>query len=286
MTHPEVFSRNTVLPAWTYRANGVIWRLLPTTSGVFVGELRDPETKRTSFFCVNQQSGDVLWERISLEEQWWIGVEAVHDDRVFLHGFSTPDMPDHKGITALDLFTGKISWQNPDLRFVLCVDNSLFASKDGPDGRTLLALNYRTGELVQTCDSTMLESARARPNAIPNNVPEFPTPFELSDSMDEHAVLLHKHCAIDDVVGSVEALKINNLLFFNYHSHSNNNDQKHLKNTLNVLDLNEGHLVFTEILNNNAAAPTPDSFFVHGGMLYFIKDRSSLTAVSIAELSR
>jgi hypothetical protein len=289
MTTGGIFGRKAVSPAWVYRASGTIWRLFPADFTVFVGEMRDVEAKQASFFCVYRQTGEALWEGLAFEERWWIGIEAVHGDRVFLHGFSTPDMPDHKGIISIDLFSGRVTWDNPDLRFILAVDDSVFASKDTTDGRLLLELNYRTGELIQQCDNdgSILATARTRIHARVADAPEFPTPLEGFDLIDERAVtLVHRHCTMDDVVGPVEALKKDDLLFFSYSEHSKNNDRERLKNTFNVLDLKNGNLVFKEILNKSATTATPDSFFVLDDMLYFIRDRSLLTALSINKLSR
>ena len=288
MANLRVFDRKVALPTWRYRTSGTIWRLLPGGPGVFVGEVRNLEAKQTSFFCVSRQTGEVLWEGVRFEEQWWIGIEAIHVDRVFFHGFSTPDMPHHKGIIVVDLFSGRVVWNNPDLRFILCVEDSLFASGDTTDGGVLLGLNYRTGELVQTCSGEVLETARTSLRARGAETPEFPAPLEAFDQADERAVTLaHKHCIMDDVVGRVEALKKADLLVFSYHERSNSRSlDGHLKNILKVLDLESGDLIFTEILNKSATSATPDSFFVLDGMLYFVKDLSSLTAVSIDELNR
>jgi hypothetical protein len=51
-----------------------------------------------------------------------------------------------------------------------------------------------------------------------------------------------------------------------------------------VIDLRDGDLVFTETLNDNLRGIAPDSFFVQGEMIYFVKDRSSLTCLSISSL--
>jgi hypothetical protein len=75
---------------WTYKVDGVIWRVIPAESGKIVGEVRNVAKKTASFFCLNQMTGEVFWEDLKFDERWWIGIETIHEDIILLHGFSTP----------------------------------------------------------------------------------------------------------------------------------------------------------------------------------------------------
>ena len=285
----DFLSRKALVPAWTYRTNGVIWRLIPSESGLFVGEERDLESKEACFFCLNQQSGKVLWQRRTFNERWWIGVEAVHGDHAFLHGFMKPDMPQHKGIIAVDLLTGRVAWSNSDVGFILAVDDSVFASGYSADGSRLHELDCRTGETLHTWDdeTDVLNSARARVRARVTDELEFPLPLGTSSVLDEHASnLAYKYSRMENIAGAIEVLQKHDLLFLSYHVREGNGvSEVPLRNILNVIHLKDGEVVLTETLNSNAPAVAPDSFFLHQDMLYFIKDRSVLTAVNIHELT-
>jgi len=283
----EFITRKKVQPAWVYRAEGVVWRVVSTNAEVFVGEDRNLETKLVSFFCVNQTTGEVLWEGISLDERWWVGIEAIHSDWVFLHGFSKPDMPDHKKIFALDLFTGRTVWSNDEMRFILATEDSVFASKDTVSGRMIVELNLRTGSILRSLENEheVLNHAKARMEILANDQSDFPAPMGESLAMDQPTIaFVHNHCRSDNVVGPVEVVDKNNFLFFSYHEKSSENGR--IKNTLKVVDQNNGELVFAETLDQNLQNTAPDSFFLQGNMLYFVKDRSSLIAVSIEDLKR
>lgn len=276
-----------VQPAWVYRADGVVWRAVPTDAGVFVGEDRNPETRQVSFFCVNRTTGEVLWEGISLDEQWWIGIEAVHRDRILLHGYSRPDMPDHQRILALDLFTGRCMWTNDDMRYILAAEDSLFASKDTLSGRTIFELSLRTGSVLRSLedDPEALRMARSHMQAQGREEPEFPLRLGGYYGIDESAVVVvHKHCQSDDLVGLPEVIDRDNLVFFSYYEKGDTDGR--LRNVLKVVDQNVGELVFAETLGQHLLNTVPDSFFLQGNMLYFVKDRSSLTAVNIDDLKR
>jgi outer membrane protein assembly factor BamB len=276
-----------VQPAWVYRADGVVWRVVPTGAGVFVGEDRNLQEKQVSFFCVNQMTGEVLWKGISFDERWWIGIEAVHSDRVFLHGFSKPDMPDHKKILALELLTGRTAWSNEDMRFILAVEESVFASKDTINGRMIFELNLRTGSMLHSLGDhpEVLNAAKSRLQVMANDGAEFPFPLGESLLMNEPKIaLVYKHCRRDDVVGSIEVVDKDNFLFFGYHEKGNMGGR--LRHTLKIIDQNNGDLLFAETLNQSLQNAVPDSFFLQGNMIYFVKERSSLTGVNIDDLKR
>jgi outer membrane protein assembly factor BamB len=283
----EFITKRKAKPAWIYRAEGVIWRVVPTNAEVFVGEDRNLETKAVSFFCINQKTGEVLWKGISFDERWWIGIEAVCSDRVLLHGFSKPDMPDHKRILALDLFTGRTVWSNDDMRFVLAGGDSVFASKDTVNGRMIFELDLQTGSVLRSLenDHEVLNAAKARMEILPNDEPEFPTPMGESFAGDEQTLsLVHRNCRSDDVVGPIEIVGRNDLIFFSCHEKGNMDGG--LENVLKIVDRSNGDLIFAETLDHNLHNTVPDSFFLQGNMFYFVKDRSFLTALSIEDLKK
>jgi len=94
-----------------------------------VGEARDQDQKLVSFFALNAQSGVPLWRDLRLDEPWWAGIEAASDGVVLLHRFATPDMPQHKGILALDLKSGAQLWENRDVTFWFIRDGSVVAHR-------------------------------------------------------------------------------------------------------------------------------------------------------------
>ena len=85
--------KETIAPIWEFTARGIIWRLLLSENGFFVGEERNLESKTVSFFCLDQRSGSPLWNDRTFPEHWWISLEATHKNIVFIHEFVSPDMP-------------------------------------------------------------------------------------------------------------------------------------------------------------------------------------------------
>src|SRR5215510_2177296 len=110
--------KGRLTPAWKFDSGGTIWRIHPTDSENIIGEVRDLERKKTTFFCIDRYSGEVRWEKRSFVDDWWVGVETVRNGKVFLHGYVVPDLPGHKSIIAVDITTGNKVWENEDLTFV------------------------------------------------------------------------------------------------------------------------------------------------------------------------
>src|SRR5689334_20968235 len=86
---------------WSYSTKGYLWRLVPSENGLFVIEDRDVESRKVTFACLDRQTGTVLWQGLALSEQWWITVDRIHNDLLFLHEYASPDMPEQKKIYAI-----------------------------------------------------------------------------------------------------------------------------------------------------------------------------------------
>ena len=275
--------RIKVEPAWVYRAKGLVWRVVSAGTSMLVGEDRSPEDKRVTFFGLNRITGEVLWENVSFDEPWWISIEATCGDRVFLHGFARPDMPDHQRILALDLPTGRVAWSKDDMRYVSTAGDSVFTSKDTVTGRLIFELHRQTGETVQTWDNDAagIRAAQSRAASSPEEGPEFPVPLTDVLSTDQRLGPVQKLSQDDRVVGQIEVILKGNLCMFSYHE---KNAAGLLRNILGVVHGGSGERVFSETLSENVQSVVPDSFFLQGGILYFVRERSWLTAVNIAGL--
>src|SRR5258705_3352973 len=143
-------------PAWEFHVRGIIWRLLVSGKGQFVGEERNINERSVSFFCIDSESGTPLWRDLRLAEPWWIGIEALHDDLVLLHEFAMPDFPDHKKIHALDLSSGKLLWSNEEVTYLFSHGNAIYAAKDLNDVRTYLELDSMSGKERRELDGDAL----------------------------------------------------------------------------------------------------------------------------------
>jgi len=277
-----------IRPTWRYRTNGILWRVVPAAgSGKLVGEDRDVGQKETTFFCVSQTSGEVLWQGVEFSERWWIGIEAIHRDVVLLHGFAKPDMPEHKGVFVVDLLTGRKLWSNEECKFLVVEGDVVLAAKDSLEGNIILELEYRTGAILRSWGNNgqVVRDAQRRISSKESDAMEFPVPLgRLDDGESEVAELVRSYCNNKSIVGHIEVLDGEDAIIVNYHERMGQGEdtEPDLKNTIAVLERESGSVLLHETINENVQAVVPESFFVQHGTLFYVKNHNTLTAVSLA----
>lgn len=150
--------RKRLKPAWTFKSEKKVWRLLPGR-GVLAVELRDTDNKITEFAGLDIQTGSPLWQNLQFEEKWWITANKIHRDVLLLQQFVKPDMPTPGKIFAVDALAGKLLWQSDDLSFLNIVDDTVYGVRSTITSEEVVGVNYRSGEQIITFP---LDDARAQ----------------------------------------------------------------------------------------------------------------------------
>jgi len=278
--------RRTLKPAWSYIAPGLVWRLLLSTSGICVGETRDQHKKEVSFFALNALSGEVLWANRVFDELWWIGIEAVTKDVLLLHTYAQPDRPEHKGILAVELATGKRMWTQSDVTYWFSHEEKIYAYRTLFERRVGCEFDVQTGELLCEYDEDLDTLMSLRRSALSESSQDgflFPQLAVASEEDPRIASCIQKKVSHVLLQGDVEYVRLGDLLLFNYHRQSDTKSQKELllENHFHIVDLKNGGNLFSDVLSSNSRAPVPDSFFVKDGTAYFVKDQTTLTAIPL-----
>ena len=273
-------------PVWEFTVRGVIWRLLPTGKGQFVGEERDIEKKSVSFFCIRQDTGAVQWAHLRLAESWWIGIEAVHNDVVLLHEFAMPDFPDHKKIHALDLSSGRLLWANEDLKYLFARGDNVYAARDLTEESLFVELDGSTGRERRELDPQEANSLRRR---VQEGIPiDFPIPFpNAGGGRDDVGAAIEKVVAGANRVRFIEYLQRNEFLAVGYYAAIGSESADPLGEQLLdqhfvIAEMGTGRILYREVLNSRASAAVPDAFFGLGDRLYSISGRNVLKAFDLA----
>ncbi|MCX6142431.1 MAG: DUF4905 domain-containing protein [Ignavibacteriales bacterium] len=272
-------------PEWTYSAGSIIWRMVLCDHGTLVGECRDPEQKVASFFSLDLSTGKALWGDLRLDEQWWVGIEAVQKNVVLLHAFAKPDMPEHKGIRAFDSTSGVQLWRNDDVAYWFGYEDRVIAYRDLFERRVGYELDLQSGVLLKTHDGSLEELHQLRRRAVEEqSIPEVTLPeVFVEEKADPMLVaLVGKETKGKELSGRVEFVRQNDILLFNFHvqSRHNTSDPK-LENNLVVYRLPNGKRIFADVIGRNLTGYVPDSFFVRGPFVLFIKEQRTLTAVRL-----
>lgn len=262
--------RDRLSPLWSFTPGGLLWRLLPTASGSFVGESRDPQALRVSFFHLDAVRGTVLWKDRSWAEPWWTGLEAVHGSVAILHEYVKPDMPDHGRIHVVDLATGDLLWSAADVAFAAVAGDRMLATRLDSMDREQLVLDLRTGERLGARErpadadawSTVAEAVHATSKGL-----QFPEPVLLPGGDPNGESMIEVIRDGDWIVtGTYEPLP--------------SAGPPTLRQRIRVADA-EKRVLLDQIIHAEARAVVPDTFFVWDGILYFLKEQRTLVAVRL-----
>jgi Domain of unknown function (DUF4905) len=278
----DLFKGESLKPDWEFKTDGIVWRLVPASPQLLVGEERDIQRKTVSFFCLDEKSGSPLWQKVAFGEEWWIGIEAVCGGVILLHKFARPDLPEHRGIIAVDLQCGRTLWSSPEYGFCAFRGASLYVTRTGPTGEGIQELDLRAGSFIKE-----LKAGEQMPPAFAEGMPHgmaFPTTVDLGQ--EDHGVVaqIRRSMPVQSLVGPVEVVEHDTLVIFSFHEHAGVDAHNYARfNTLlHILDRRSGAVVLREILDKEVAACVPDSFFVQEDFLFYVKDRRTITAVRLA----
>jgi Domain of unknown function (DUF4905)/PQQ-like domain len=276
----KLLRKKEIRPAWRYAPGGILWRVFPSHPEVFVGEERDTDRKDANFFCLSRRTGEVWWQKKSFREQWWIGIESVGRDVVFLHRFAQPDMPGHKGIIAVDLLSGDELWRDDDLTIDQTLATSILASRMSMKGREQIALHARTGNLVGE------EGAGDEDHMAPFVEAEIEFPEEADGSLHgyPHLSTFRDHLPPSERrAGPLEFVRVGSRTVLGYHERRESAQSRdpRFRHIILVGDRASGTTLFRDTIAANATGIVPESFFVQDGVLFFVKERRTLVAVNL-----
>ncbi len=102
-------------------------------SALWVIELRNAETREVSFAIVDLHSQTLKWHRALEGTDWWTLLTAFSHNRIYLHNYRNPEIPEPTDLMAVDAETGIISWFLPDYVLVKSIHDNVLevATKQG-----------------------------------------------------------------------------------------------------------------------------------------------------------
>lgn len=269
---------------YTHDSGRPIWRILPTETGKLVIEERDKENKQVYFNCIKIDSGKKIFKNFQLEEKFWIGIEAVHNDIIYFHKFVKPDMPQHIGIIAMDLNDKKILWENFNCSFLFCWNEKVYSYQQMFESKKFFSLDFKSGNLLEDFG----EDA-GKLNEVKKEIDEsnyyanyhFPETYNSNRTGNlDLQKIAQKLTKEHNFEGNIYFIQKNNLLFFNFYIA---NSKGNLSNLFKVLDLSSGNYILEEILIKETNKVTPDSFFVKDELLFVLFGNNRLSVYSIID---
>lgn len=284
------FKGSTLSESWSFSAaqGNIIWKLLISPNGILVGEERDPENKTGMLFAVDVESGAMLFRDKRIDEPWWFNSEQATRENIYIHKFRKPDMPEPRGVTALNINTGELRWEQPDVSMLFELDGKLYSQREGYRGKEFFALDSLTGEVVEAFGSEHAEIL-SRSTLVHNedNHSQFSIPILPEDEMfQEIAIVLGNSLNAQELRGSIDFAEFGKYIVFSYHARITNDANAALRNLLrndiHILDADSGHLVHAQTLNSSTPYPVPENFFINHGVLIYVKEKNEVVGIRLS----
>lgn len=274
----SLFSKKP-LPVWSFSSPHTLWRVIFSTDGKIVCETRNTDNKTATFSCLEEKTGSVIWSNKTFHDAWWVGIEGISHGRLFLHGFKKPDMPEHLGIVCVDMTNGTEIWKNPAATFLTANINAVFGFKDLFERRVFFRLHPD--------DGTIAEEMTELPDDVEENIQlektdfTFPSPLMANDKeMMQIARSVEHIIRHDDSTTGGEFITAGAYIVLSNYAPNRDTDDG-LKNTLSIIDRAAKKKVYSDVLNRSTPYPVPDSFFIDGNRVYYMKEKKSLVALDL-----
>ena len=275
----SLFQRHKVKPLWQFRTSGILWRLTFSQTGFIIGEDRDADKKIVTYFCLNVSNGDVLWKDLSFCDPFWSGVKGVIEDKLYIHGFRKPDMPEQHKIVAVDLGTGKELWSRNDISVLSANENELCAFRDFFERRAYYLINAKDGELIAEYDK-LPETYIPREDFTGKTNFQYPQPSQLTTELKN---LIEQFAPTINIKGQIEIIEYKNLFMCSFHQKEKNNpdEQINYSHHFLLIDNSKTKLLYKEVLNSSTPNIVPDSYFLGDDILFLLKEKSAIIAINI-----
>ena len=98
-----------------------IWRVLPHPSpdhDEWAVELRDPAQKTVAWSVLDLAAGQQRWHTTPEATDWWTTLTAFSGNRIYLHNYRYPDIPEPTDLLALSAADGALAWALPGWVYV------------------------------------------------------------------------------------------------------------------------------------------------------------------------
>ncbi len=248
-------------PFISHQFKSPVWRLeIDGLTGIILVEVRDVANKKVSFSSINLDDGAVYFDDLQTEERWLTGIEAAYNGVLLLHNYESESGPTHKGIIALDVFTGATIWNNFNSAFDHLTINGPLIYDTRMQPRKLLLAGIKTGETVRKYEPLIdLELTN-----------ELELPAAGSDEFS-----LSLHLPLSPLENTIHYLEHNNLRIVSLHALTAGTLQQHLY----IMDGED--VVFEDLLNTNIQKLQPESFLLCKDKLIYLKNQSQLKVLNL-----
>ncbi|MBI5464631.1 MAG: DUF4905 domain-containing protein [Ignavibacteriales bacterium] len=270
---------------WVYSSDHPIWHIEVDEDSVVI-ETRNGERRSTRYTCLQLDDGKIRWQDVSGPDEWWCGIETVRAGQLLLHGFAKPDFPEHRGIYAYDVATGKLRWSQSEQTYWFHNSEFIFSIRSGFEKRTASEIDPETGTIIREFAENFHEAQSLRETALretANRGLVFPEPFAQGVVTQEIREAIARATRFGHEEGSGEFAIIGHYVPYAYYvqKKSVRSNETRFLHRLIVLDANLGKVVFNDLITADAHAVVGDCFFVFRSRLFYIRNQHQLVCVDL-----
>lgn len=279
----SLFSKKRWTPHWVWTSPGVIWRFILSEADLLVIENREKEKKQVSFSAIRLSDGKMVWEEVRLADSWFAGIETVVGDRVYLHGYLDPKLPEHAGVYALNVSDGQLVWYHPDLAFYHAGLSSVWMYDPHHPDRLFSEVDPVTGTIRRKLEPGHSEAEDAR--RLEPDFPGFLTarfPDKLLPGQDGFESLANWIGA--SVPGletgfGLDIIDLGTTVLMGFHVVENQ------KRRYDLIQADPARAKITRqiTLSTNLSGQAGDLFLVRDGILLAVKERNQLVGFGLAD---
>lgn len=223
-------------------------------------ETRDNEEKKVTFSALNLKGGKVYFKALPTPERWLTGIEAAYDGVLLIHYYQNPTSPIHKGLVAIEAFTGKTLWSNFTYSFDHLSANGPVVYDNRIQPRKLFLTDIKTGATIRIYEPYIYNELKNEINTPDQTAIDF-LPYGLLN-MHPYGNWVHYLEYNNFRIVSLHALKAGLLV--------------------QVLYVFDGmDKVYEDLLNTDIQKIQPEAFILHKNHLIYIKNKTELKVLSL-----
>lgn len=250
-------------PFISKKFNGQVWRMeIDESTDILCAEIRNVADKTVSFASIDLNTGETYFDSLTTGERWMAGLEAVHDGVLLLHHYQPGDMPVHKGITAIDIKTGRTIWENYNYAFDHLSANGPVVSDQRIQPRKLFLIDITNGQYLRKHDA-IIDTEAPKSIFVPDLVP---------------ANTLHEVPEGVDIYGNIaQRYQYNNYRIVSLHALYGG----HLRQHLFIFENDARKPVFEDLLNDGIQKMQPEAFVLYNDRLLWIKEKTEIKLLKL-----
>ncbi len=234
-------------------------------------ELRDAETKTVSWALLDLTSNQVLWQASPSATDWWTTLAGFAGNRVFLHNYRFPDIPEPTDLLTMSVASGELVWALPGWLFVRSL----------PDSEQIVVAQKQAETIqYQVCDSLLgfLKNPVLEKDLPPLTIPKHSIPIRYQPQdiyFNELSAFLERMVGVENVI-AIDYLESDPYLVFSYYLY----DQKKTTQYLLVVTRNR-EIIYHNHLSDKRPGISLDTVLLKNNHLVFLRNTHELNSLTL-----